>query len=213
MNKLEQRFPRYSKLLSLYPSNYRQNYGEQMLQTLADMLDDPERSKTAVWSRLTLDFPLSLLKQQLIYTGEVMAMDTPYYVKRSAVVGSALVAPFFIFLALNGIMHNRLQHSWVWNSWFLFVWLILLPAIAALANIQALVRSRQAAGTAQNKRRRSNSSQLMACIDHFASESWHTGYRVLPRQRPLRNRQSVPRTSQLACYLAVHPKWYCLDKS
>jgi len=152
MNKLEQRFPRYSKLLSLYPSNYRQNYGEQMLQTLADMLDDPERSKTAVWSRLTLDFPLSLLKQQLIYTGEVMAMDTPYYVKRSAVVGSALVAPFFIFLALNGIMHNRLQHSWVWNSWFLFVWLILLPAIAALANIQALVRSRQAAGTAQNKR-------------------------------------------------------------
>ena len=140
MERLAKRFPRYSRFLYLYPSGYRKEYGEQMLQTLADMLDDPERHRISVWAQLGLDFPFSVIKQQLTYTGEVMATDTPLFMKRSALVGTGLLLPFFVLLTLNGLMHNRLQHSWVWNSWFLFLWIIFLPICAVTVNVLALHR-------------------------------------------------------------------------
>lgn len=139
MDRLSKRFPRYSKLLHLYPAAYRKEYGEQMLQTLADMLDDPEKSHTATWIRTSLDLPFSALKQQITYTGEAMANTTPSYIKRNALLGAWLVAPFFIFVALNSIMHNRLQNSWMWHAKALFIWLIILPGLAAIFNLLALL--------------------------------------------------------------------------
>lgn len=140
MAHLSKRFPRYSKLLHLYPAGYRKQYGEQMLQTLADMLDDSERSRSEVWSRLILDFPFSVIKQQLSYTGEAMTNTTPVYIKRTAVLGAWLVAPFFVFVILNSLMHNRLHQSWAWHSDALFIWLVLLPSLAAIFNLGALLR-------------------------------------------------------------------------
>jgi hypothetical protein len=140
MDSLNKRFPRYSKLLALYPAGYRADYGEQMLQTLADMLDDPEKSRVAVWLRTTLDFPLSVVRQQITYTGEAMANTTPTYIKRNALLGAWLVAPFFVFIVLDALMNQRLQHSWVWHTKALFIWLVVLPGLAVIFNLAALLR-------------------------------------------------------------------------
>lgn len=140
MDSLKHRFPRYSRLLALYPADYRQEYGGQMLQTLADMLDDPGRRKAGVWGRITLDFPLSVIKQQLIYSGEAMGNTMPGYIKRNARLGAWLVAPFFIFLIFDAVMRHRLEHSWVWHTRALFIWLIVLPGLAAIFNLAALLR-------------------------------------------------------------------------
>lgn len=140
MTDTDHRFPRYSRLLRLYPAGYRKEYGEQMLQTLADMLDDPARSHPGVWSRLVLDFPFSVIKQQLSYTGEVMATTMPDYMKRNAMLGTGLVAPFFLLLALHVVAGNRLEHSWFWHTHVLFIWLLVLPGLAIVCNLQALLR-------------------------------------------------------------------------
>lgn len=140
MKAVKHRFPIYSQLTRLYPTPYRNEYGEQMLQTLADMLDDPDRARFSVWARTIVDFPFSVVKQQIIYTGEILATETPSYITRTALSGSGLVAPFFILLSLNGMLHNRLQHSWVWNTTVLFIWLILLPTLAALLALISFIR-------------------------------------------------------------------------
>lgn len=140
MDSLDKRFPRYSKLLYLYPSAYRKEYSEQMLQTLADMLDDPEHNHIAVWVRIIIDFPFSVLTQQVMYTGETLAKNTPVYIKRTTLLGAWLVAPFFILVILDSLLHNRLQHSWVWHTPALFIWLVLLPSIAAALCVAALLR-------------------------------------------------------------------------
>lgn len=135
----EQRFPRYRQLLKLYPDAYRQQYEEQMLQTLADMLDDPERSKTTVWLRTIADLPISAAQQQLSYSAAALA-TTPAYLKHYARTGAWMVAPFFLLVLLNGLNGHTLRHTILWQTNVLFTWLVLLPVIAALLNLAAWLR-------------------------------------------------------------------------
>ncbi len=138
MDKLNHRFPRYSRLLALYPAGYRKEYSKQMLQILADMLDDPARNKTATWIRTALDFPVSVTKQQLTYTGETMK-GTPYYLKQNAMTGVWLVTPFFLFIIIDSLFGKRLEKSVIWHTNVLFAWLVVFPAIAILLNLAALL--------------------------------------------------------------------------
>ena len=143
MKSVNQRFPRYARLLRLYPTGYRKEYGDQMLQTLADMLDDPGRSRVAVWVSTSLDFPFSVIKQQLSYTGEVMAHETPRYIKRNAAVGAVLLVPFFLALIANGldkvINDHTLYNSWLWHMPALAIWVLWLPAVAAIIALIGLL--------------------------------------------------------------------------
>lgn len=127
------RFPIYQKLLHLYPAAYRKQYGEQMIQTLADMLDDAPSSaqKASIWTRTLLDLPISAVKQQVTYTGAVMTERTPKYVKNSAIIGAALLVPFFVLVIAHSL-DNNLQGSVFWHYHVLFTFFVLLPAIAFL---------------------------------------------------------------------------------
>lgn len=130
MDRLKARFPIYSRLLRLYPTDYRHKYSEQMLLMLADMLDDPERSKTAVWLRTTLDFPISVSKQQVIYTGAAMTHDNPSYMKRNTLLGALLLVPFPAAI----IVHTLTQHTVpVAGSGERFLYLTAFIALPALA--------------------------------------------------------------------------------
>src|SRR5579864_9154755 len=111
MAGLEERFPLYNWLLKLYPPAYQKQYHEQMLLTLADMLDDRDNNKFAVWLRTALDLPLSLVKQNLIYVGDIMAHDTQPYVKRNSLVGAFLIVPFFLFLIMNSLSRHTLTYT------------------------------------------------------------------------------------------------------
>jgi hypothetical protein len=135
---VKKRFPKYSKLLYLYPTSYRKQYSEQMLQTLADMLDDAPQRKATIWTRAVLDLPVSAIHQQLSYTGAAMTHGTPKYVKNSVFVGAALLIPFFILVVAHSL-DSRMQYSVWWHFHVLFTFFVLLPSIAFLLSLVALI--------------------------------------------------------------------------
>lgn len=139
MSRIENRFPRYSRLLKLYPAAYRQQYGPETMQTLADMLDDPDNSKAAIWIRAAADLPLSLFKQNLIYVGGVMNNETPEYMKRNSLISALLISPFFIFVILNSLVNHSRAFSAGWSDFFL-VLILGLPALALVLSLYTLTR-------------------------------------------------------------------------
>ncbi|MGZ6005049.1 MAG: hypothetical protein ACXWLH_02765 [Candidatus Saccharimonadales bacterium] len=139
MSELERRFPVYSRLLRLYPKPYQHQYRQEMLQTLADMLDDEHKSKAEVWIRTGLDLPVSLARQQITYAGVIMSQEMPNYVKKTALSSLPLLLPFFVFLFLDAISSHSLYSSWFWRPWVVGTWLIIMPAAALLTTAGAYI--------------------------------------------------------------------------
>lgn len=145
MGKLGKRFPRYSKLLMLYPKNYRELYGDQMLQTLADMLDNSssESERLTLWMKLAIDLPVSLTAQNINYFGGIIMHDSPKFVRRNGIIGGILLLPFFLALAANGlnkvVYNQNLFHSWLWSTTALLIWVIWLPLSAAILGLASLL--------------------------------------------------------------------------
>lgn len=141
MRTLEQRFPRYSRLLRLYPAKYQTEYTEQMLQTLADMLDDaPDRAhKSSIWMRTAVDFPVTLARQQIHYIGGIMTHETPTFVKQGTLASSALLLPFLVIVLADVLTSHRLNRSFLWHSDVLVIWIIVLPALALLVSVAAYI--------------------------------------------------------------------------
>lgn len=139
MGSLDKRFPVYGRLLRLYPLTYQERYRAEMLQTLADMLDDPERPSALVWARTIIDLPLSLAHQQLSYAGGIMKNETPIYVKRNSAIAASLITPFFVLIVVNSLFHHALDFT---NSWKrLFTWLIIgLPAVALILSLVTFIK-------------------------------------------------------------------------
>jgi hypothetical protein len=136
MKDLRSRFPVYSALLHLYPKPYRERYEEEILQTTADLLDDTTNSgdRFNIWSRIALDLPVNMYRQQLRYVGGVMTNETPNYLKRNSLVSAILLLPFILALAANGlskvITGQGLYHSWLWTHPVLGIWILYLPELA-----------------------------------------------------------------------------------
>ena len=137
---VHKRFKTYRTLLHIYPDAYRKQYGEQMVQTLADMLDDATSSskRVSIWTRTLLDLPISAARQQITYTGAVMTAQTPKYVKNSGIAGAALLVPFFV-LVIAHALDSQMQNSVFWHFHVLFTFFVLLPAIAFLLATVALI--------------------------------------------------------------------------
>jgi hypothetical protein len=138
MNTLKSRFPIYSRLLGLYPANYRKHYENEILQTAADMLDGAPTafSKLGIWMLLCIDLPVNVTRQQLLHTGGYMNTQVPGYVKRNGLISFALLIPFLLALTANGldkVIKNRtLNNSWLWSHEALRIWIIWLPTLALL---------------------------------------------------------------------------------
>ena len=145
MNDLEKRFPRYSKILGLYPNSYKKEYGQQIMQTTADMLDHAktDRQKIAIWSKVALDLPLNISKQQLQLVGGTYMKETPNYIKIMGILTGVLVLPFFAAIIANGLdkllNNHTLYNSWVWRYDYIRLWVLVLPAIAATLAIFSLL--------------------------------------------------------------------------
>lgn len=109
---MPKRFPIYNKLLWLYPKPYRDKYASQMTQTLADMLDDQPGAvaRLSVWIRVIFDLPVSILRQNVIYAGNVLSNGTPHYVKRNALISTALILPFFLAVFLKSLQNAVTAH-------------------------------------------------------------------------------------------------------
>lgn len=57
----------YSALIKLYPSSYQKEYGEQMLQTLNDFLDDKTsgHTKASIWFRVLAELPVNIITEHI----------------------------------------------------------------------------------------------------------------------------------------------------
>ncbi len=132
----------YRRCLRLYPKRYRDEYGPQMVQTLADMLEaqPTPTGRMAIWMRAGVELPFSALKQDIIITREVFMTGTPKYIKRYSAIGTILVAPFFLFIIANALSGQRLYDSLFWQTWILFTWIIVLPSLAILLNAFAFIK-------------------------------------------------------------------------
>lgn len=146
MGRLTDRFPIYSRLLWLYPQPYRRAYDEQMLQTLADMIDNEptQTGRIRIYAHAMIDLPMSLLNQQTQYIGGIMVNETPRYIKRNALIAGSLLVPFFGALIANALSKliggQTLYSSWLWQTPVLAIWVLWLPALASLiAAITAIV--------------------------------------------------------------------------
>ncbi|MDB5175243.1 MAG: hypothetical protein JWM81_101 [Candidatus Saccharibacteria bacterium] len=103
----------YRKLITLFPKSYRGEYGEQMVQTLADMLaDQPSRlGRVTVWLRAASDLLRSLLQQNYAVVGHAYANTTPEYVRRNTQVSLLLLLPFIIVIIMNELRPDALPQS------------------------------------------------------------------------------------------------------
>ena len=141
MKKLEKSHPFYASLLRLYPKAYRQRYGQEILQTTADMLNDvPNRGALlSTQTRLAIDLSLNAGKQQLNYVGGVMQSEMPRYIKLNGLVASIMLIPFAVGLianSLDGLINNQnLYNSWLWHMPVLAIWVLYLPALALLFSL------------------------------------------------------------------------------
>lgn len=133
MSDLSNRFPLYSKLLAFYPKEYREQYGEQLLQTTADMLDEVNipGSKLAIWTRVAIDLPFNIFQTQVQYAGGTMWNETPHYIKRNSLIGMVMLLPFMAALIANSldkiINNHTLYASWLWKLPILRFWVLWLP--------------------------------------------------------------------------------------
>jgi len=160
MGRLEQRYRVFSAFLKLYPPDYRNRYGQEILQLTADMLDEaPGRfARLLIWSRVLADLPLNIIVQQCSYVGGIMYKDTPGYIKRNGVVAGVMLLPFVGALVANlldQLVNNHdLYNSWLWRAPALATWILYLPILAFLvAGISyAVYVSRGAGGKTWLKR-------------------------------------------------------------
>ncbi|HEY8998775.1 MAG TPA: hypothetical protein VIM53_00470 [Candidatus Saccharimonadales bacterium] len=141
MKNLARRFPVYNKALKLYPLVYQQRYAEQMLQTLADMLDDAPTpsAKIGVWMRAIADLPLSISQQQLHYANEAFTHETAHFVKRNTIISGFLFLPFFLLVVINDATAHGLYRTWFWSFDVLLTWILLLPAAGFLLSTTTLL--------------------------------------------------------------------------
>jgi hypothetical protein len=102
----KQRFKVYSRLLSLYPTSYRKHYGEQLLQTIADMVDDAPSApeKFNVWLRISLDFPITVCREHIQVIGDRMNAKKQYNVGRNTLVSTGLFLLPIIILTVNRML-------------------------------------------------------------------------------------------------------------
>jgi hypothetical protein len=123
----------YEKLTHLYPKSYRETYGPQMVQTLADMLHDQpnSRARGITWTKAVLDLPINIIKQNFMVMEAIYTTETPQFVRRNSQISVFLLAPFFILVTLNEILPSALPQTATWDDILQFL-VAGMPGFASL---------------------------------------------------------------------------------
>ena len=138
MPNIKKRFPIYSKILYLYPKAYRRKYSAQMLQTMADLIDNegstlPRRFK--IWLRATPDLIKTIAAENL------RAIDAKKFVPRSLIVSFVMIIPLIVLLASPIFLDSETMadgNSFI-NRFYSPIFIILFPLISAMLSITGLV--------------------------------------------------------------------------
>jgi hypothetical protein len=149
MNSLKQRFPAYSRALRLYPRAYCRQYGTQTLQTLADILDDPDLSrftKTKLHLGAWLNLCTSIPRQRLLAATRSAAYQPNVYFRNRSIFSLLLIAPLALSvltpIIFDAVGYKPQPSNVFLNTWSSVagtrLWLIALPLIATLNALYAI---------------------------------------------------------------------------
>lgn len=73
MRKQHEPYRIYRAILHLYPKPHREAFGQQMVQTLDDMLSDRQTryERLVVWTRLIFELPINIIEENISSTGGI----------------------------------------------------------------------------------------------------------------------------------------------
>lgn len=145
------RFKIYATLLSLYPASYRKQYTEQILQTVADMIDDaPSTSeKFTTWVRICLDFPVTLCKEHFQIIGDHMnTHNKPYKVGHKALMSAGLFLLPIAMLTVNRLLMLSGPGRGI-PTYYLVITSVIFPLLAIAMSGFTLYRLLRSPGTAR----------------------------------------------------------------
>jgi hypothetical protein len=101
----------YRALLHLYPASHRQAYGEQMVQTLQDSLDDQRhaRGRFVVWLRVVAELPINIIEENIHNSGGVSVNKLTKISNKRLVIAAAVVALLIAgsYVIMAVIWHNQ----------------------------------------------------------------------------------------------------------
>lgn len=137
--KPAKRFRIYAKLLLLYPPSFRQQYGEQLLQTLADMIDDvpSKKEKMAVWLRISWDLPVTICKEHFQLIGEFMDVNKEQNITRITIVSAVLLLLPFVAFGINRTLLLS-RSDWAIASYYIVTVGTIFPCLATLFSALAV---------------------------------------------------------------------------
>lgn len=141
MGQLKRDRPLVRGWLRLFPAEYRRRYGDETLQTLADMLNEAgtPAARRSVWVRVTRDLVTFLPREYAKQLGDIMTNETPTYVQRAQLISLILLAPFVVIVLINSWANHALDNGWLWHVPVLATWLIVMPGLAVVLALGALV--------------------------------------------------------------------------
>jgi hypothetical protein len=146
MSNLKKRFPFYSKLIRLYPATYRRQYGPQILQTFADMMDEPGLSRTArikLRTHAYTDITKSIVRQWHLKNNRNLLRNPRRYIVKRLIVIAVLITPLLASIVVSAVRPQYIAqpgiYSHIFDSSFgILLWLELLPLLATLVAIAIL---------------------------------------------------------------------------
>src|SRR5580765_5811586 len=115
MSRQHEKYRLYRALLYLYPKQHREVYGQQMLQTLDDILSDQDNSfgRFAVWLKVGIELPINAFEENISSIGEISVNKLPKITaKQYAYVGLAiLLVGSYTLIVLSNIMQRSQINS------------------------------------------------------------------------------------------------------
>jgi len=102
----------YRALLRLYPRAHRREYGEQMTQTLDDMLSEKHSSseRAAVWLRVGRELPLNIIEEHIHNLEEIHMSRILKINKRTSVIVSVVIV-IALGVSVSLILRSNEQYS------------------------------------------------------------------------------------------------------
>lgn len=112
MSKQHEKYRLYRALLHLYPKQHRRAYGQQMVQTLDDMLSEQQSSfgRFTIWLKVGIELPVNAIEENISGLGEISVNKlTKITAKQYAYIASALLLGGCYALIVVGYAMQRSQ--------------------------------------------------------------------------------------------------------
>jgi len=92
-----------------------------------------------IWLQAYTDLLTSIPKQNVTAIGGTFVDETPHYIRNNAVIGAALIVPFFAFV-LSGLLQTKWFMNNAASTGISITCLLVLPILALILSVVSYVR-------------------------------------------------------------------------